>query len=98
MVFHSVRKNVNHPTLSINGINIERVAYFKFLVIQLSENLKWNKHQNNISLKLTKTVSVLNRLKYEYPLAILKTLYNTLFLPHLNYGILLWGSETIKYS
>ena len=29
-----------------------------------------------------------------YPLAILKTLYNTLFLPHLNYGILLWGSET----
>ena len=37
---------------------------------------------------------MLNRLKYEYPLAILKTLYNTLILPHLNYGILLWGSET----
>ena len=37
---------------------------------------------------------MLNRLKYEYPFAILKTLYNTLFLPHLNYGILLWGSET----
>ena len=29
-----------------------------------------------------------------YLFAILKTLYNTLFLPHLNYGILLWGSET----
>ena len=28
------------------------------------------------------------------PLPILKTIYNTLFLPHLNYGILLWGSET----
>ena len=37
---------------------------------------------------------MLNRLKYEYPLAIWKTLYNTLFLPLLNYGILLWGSET----
>ena len=47
-----------------------------------------------MSLKLTKTVGVLNRLKYECPLDILKTLYNTLFLPHLNYGILLWGSET----
>ena len=94
MVFHSVRKTVNYPTLSINGINIERVADFNFLGIQLSEDLKWSKHQNNISLKLTKTVGVLNRLKYEYPLAILKTLYNTLFLPHLNYGILLWGSET----
>ena len=94
MVFHSIRKNINYPTLSINGINIERVADFNFLGIQPSEDLKWNKHQNNISLKLTKTVGVLNRLKYEYPLAILKTLYNTLFLPHLNYGILLWGSET----
>ena len=31
MVFHSVRKNVNYPTLSINGINIERVADFNFL-------------------------------------------------------------------
>ena len=51
-------------------------------------------HQNNISLKLTKTVSVLNRLKCEYLLAILKTLYNTLFLPHLNYSISLWSSET----
>ena len=91
MVFHSVRKNVNYPTLSINE---ERVADFNFLGIQLSEDLKWSKHQNNISLKRTKTVGVLNRLKYEYPLAILKTLYNTLFLPHLNYGILLWGSET----
>ena len=87
-------QKVNYPTLSINGINIERVADFNFLGIQLSEDLKWNKHQNNISLKLTKTVCVLNLLKYEYPLAILKTLYNTLFLSHLNYGILLWGSET----
>ena len=44
MVFHSVRKNVNYPTLSINGINIERVADFNFLGIQLSEDLKWSKH------------------------------------------------------
>ena len=44
MFFHSVRKNVNYPTLSINGINIERIADFNFLGIQLSENLKWSKH------------------------------------------------------
>ena len=94
MVFHAVRKNVNYPTLSLNGINIESVADFNFLGTQLSEDLKWNKHQNNITLHLTKTVGVLNRLIYEYPLAILKTLCNTQFLLHLNYGILLWGSET----
>ena len=96
MVFHSIRKNVNYPTLSINGINIERVADFNFLRIQLSEDLKWNKHQNNISLKLTKTVGVLNRLKSEYPLAILKTLYNRLFLPHLKYGLFYYGAQKLK--
>ena len=55
MVFHSVRINVNYPTLSINSINIERVADFNFFGIQLSEDLKWSKHQNNISLNLIKT-------------------------------------------
>ena len=39
-------------------------------------------------------ICILNRLKHELPLSILKTIYNTLFLSHLNYVILLWGSET----
>ena len=42
---------------------------------------------------LTKTVGVLNCLIYEYPLAILKTLYDTLFLPHLNYD---FGAQKLK--
>ena len=74
-------------------INIENVAEFNFLGIQFNQNLKWKTHQNHVSLKLTKTIGILNRLKHELPLPILKTIYNTLFLPHLNYGILLWGSE-----
>ena len=93
MLFHSNRKTVNYPNLLINNINIENVAEFNFLGIQLSQNLKWKTHQNHVSLKPTKTIGILNRLKHELPLPILKTIYNTLFLPHLNYGILLWGSE-----
>ena len=61
---------------------------------QISKILKWRKQQNNISLKLVKTNGVLNRLKYEYLLNILKRISNNLFLPHLYYGILLWSSET----
>ena len=93
MLFHSNMKAVNYPNLLINNINIENVAEFNFLGIQLNQNLKWKTHQNHVSLKLTKTIGILNHLKHELPLPILKTIYNTLFLPHLNYGILLWGSE-----
>ena len=93
MLFHSNRKAVNYPNLLINNINIENVAEFNFLGIQLNQNLKWKTHRNPVSLKLTKTIGILNRLKHELPLPILKKIYNTLFLPHLNNGILLWGSE-----
>ena len=82
MLFHSKRKAVNYPNLLINNINIENVAEFNFLGIQLGQNLKWKTHQNHVSLKLTKIIGILNRLKHELPLPILKTIYNTLFLPH----------------
>ena len=79
MLFHSNRKGVNYANLLINNINIENVAQFNFLGIQLSQNLKWKLHQNHVSLKLTKTIVILNRLKHELPLPILKTIYNTAF-------------------
>ena len=78
----------------INNTPIERVTNFNYLGLQLSNDLNWDKHKCVISLKLTKTIGVLNRLRYEYPEEILLTLYNTLILPHLNYCILLWGANT----
>ena len=94
MVFHSTRKVVRYPVLVINNTPIERVTNFNYLGLQLSNDLNWDKHKSVISLKLTKTIGVLNRLRYEYPEEILLTLYNTLILPHLNYCILLWGANT----
>ena len=94
MVFHSTRKMVRYPVLVINNTPIERVTNFNYLGLQLSNDLNWDKHKCVISLKLTKTIGVLNRLRYEYPEEILLTLYNTLILPHLNYCILLWGANT----
>ena len=48
MVFRTVRKNVNYPTLLINGINIESVEDFSIPSrMQVTKNLKWNKFQND---------------------------------------------------
>ena len=54
MLFYLNRKAVNYPNLLINNINIENVAEYNFLGIQLNQNLKWTTHQNHVSLKLTK--------------------------------------------
>ena len=44
-----------------------------------------------VSNKLSRINGILHRLKYLYPQNILITLYKSLFIPHINYGSLLWG-------
>ena len=91
MIFHTHQKVVKYPILRINNIEIERVTQFNFLGLILSSNLKWNKHIDHISLKLSRVVGIMYRLKQIYPQSILLMIYNTLMLPHLNYCILAWG-------
>ena len=46
-----------------------------------------------ITDKVLKISGVLHRLTYIYiyPQNILETIYKSLFVPHINYGLLLWG-------
>ena len=81
------------PQLNINNVPIELVKDFNFLGITIDECMTWNAHINKISTKLSCAVGTFRRLKRFLPLHILKTLYSALFLPYLNYGILLWGAN-----
>ena len=93
MVFHSDRRRVVYPVLSINNTIIERVDTFNFLGLHISHDLKWKTHIQTMSQKLSKITGILHRLKEEYPSSILKSIYNTLMLTHLHYCILSWGSH-----
>ena len=46
-------------------------------------------------MKLSETMGIIKRLKYTFPNEILFSLYNSLFIPYKQYGLLSWGS---KYS
>ena len=58
----------------------------------LESNMSWNLHINHISLKISKAIGILYRLKTIYPQLVLQSLYNTLILPYFNYCILVWGA------
>ena len=90
MLFHK-RRQLNPIQFSINGRDIDVVSHFNYLGIILDENISWKKHVAMITNKLSKISGVLHRLKYIYPQNILETIYKSLFVPHLNYGLLLWG-------
>ena len=92
MVFHTSNRLVRYPNLLINGRPIERVTQFNFLGLILQSNMSWSMHTDHISLKVSKAISIIYRLKDVYPLLVLQTLYNTLILPYFNYCILSWGA------
>ena len=101
MIFHSDKKKVLYPQLFINNSEIERVDSFNFLGLQLNHYLNWTKHINYISLKMSKIIGIyipllVDKLKPVFPTAILRSIYNTLLLPHTSYCILSWGSQIDK--
>ena len=75
----------------MNNITIDRVTDFKFLGLIISLNLKWNKHIDHISFKVSKVIGLF-RLRYIVPCDVLQTLYNSLIMPHFHYCPLAWGS------
>ena len=86
------------PKLKIHNTNISKVTEFDFLGIVISEDLSWNKHITKIAQKINKVNGVLTKLRYFLPRHTLKTIYNSLVLPHLQYGVTLWGHDSKRIS
>ena len=64
----------------------------KFLGVSIDNKLTWQSHIDLVSLKISKGIGILNRLKSFIPVRILVMLYNTLILPYLTYCNIVWGS------
>ena len=58
--------------------------------------MSWTNHVLSIKKKISKVVSILYRLRNTFPLDVLKTLYKSLVLSYINYGLLLRGIEVKK--
>ena len=91
MVFHMPQKRIQLPLPKIAGSDIEFVDNFNFLGIIINKHLNWTSHVDMLTAKLSKTIGILNTLKL--PINILRTIYNSIILCHLNFGVLLWGPK-----
>ena len=91
-------KDKDIPQLKIRDKIIKKEAEFDFLGIVISEDLTWQKHIAKISLKISKVNGILTKLRYFLPRHTLKTIYNSLILPHLQYGVTLWGHDCNRIS
>ena len=90
MIFHMPNKRIVYPDIIINNTKIEYVNSFNYLGIHISKDLGWKTHIDFVSKKISKAAGILNRLKHFLPQSILLNIYNSLIVPHLNYGAMIW--------
>ena len=92
MIFKSRRRKVEiFGQLSINESVLESVNSISFLGICIDENLTWKKHINNVCTVLSKKIGILYRIRHFVSKQILLMLYNAFILPHITYGLEVWG-------
>ena len=93
MVFNMPQKKVVMPRLKLADTEIELVDQFNFLGITLDKHLNWNAHTNTLFGNISRNTGMLNKIKLFSPSRILKTIYSSLILCQLNYGMLVWNNN-----
>ena len=78
-------------SLNLEGKQIQGICEFNFLGTTIQDTLNWAPHTDRIANKISRTLGVMNKLKHFLPTYTLRTMYNSLILPHLSFSILSWG-------
>ena len=78
----------------IDNTTLNQVKSTKFLGIYIDSDLSWKIHIDYLCKLISRNTGILYKLKHDFPKQILLSLYTTLILPYLNYGILAWGNGT----
>ena len=104
VIFHPRQKKVNYqPQICIydnetrSRIPLEHKDYIKYLGILIDKNLSWKTHINNITTKISRTVGLLAKIRHFVPFQILLKIYQSLILPHISYGLPVWGQACKSY-
>ena len=77
----------------MDNIRIKQIQYTKFLGVILDCKLTWTNHITEIENKILKNIGVISRVRNVLNTKELQTLYCSLILPYLDYGVVLWGNN-----
>jgi len=85
----------HHPSLFMDGKNVDEVGSHEHLGITLQSNMSWKNHIIKMCDKAYKRVNLLKPLKYKLNRATLICLYKSMVRPLLEYGDVVWDNCTI---
>ena len=78
--------------LKINNISIQNEIEYKYLGIIIYKDINFKNHIFNLNNKLSKILYSISRLSKYIKTKPMIIIYNSLFLPHIMYGNIIWGN------
>ena len=93
-LFKNAKKPANTLNIKIKREQIAEKEYTKYLGILIDNKLSWNYHIKHANLKISKGIGILTKLRRYLSKNVLRTLFYAFAQPHIDYGLLVWGSAT----
>lgn len=88
----SNRQSNEKITIKIGNEVLGEKHFAKYLGVLIDSNLTWTSQIKYVHQKLTKGLGLLAKLRHYVPKSLLLNLFNAFIQPHINYGLLAWGS------
>ena len=77
--------------VSISNERIKFTDQIKYLGMYIDSDMKWRSHINHITSILSRNVGIIKKSSFFLKRKHLLLLYNSLFLPYINYCCIIWG-------
>ena len=81
----------------MNGVPLDTVSHHPYLGVELSSNLNWSLHMENIIGKASRSLGFIRRNLYSCPESVKSQAYLTLVRPCLEYACSVWDPHTQKH-
>ena len=99
VIFQLPQRSLNNYEIKLKVIDystnissgLEYKEYVEYLGVLIDNHLSWKYHVDYIAVKISKIVGVISRLRHFAPFCTLRSIYQSLTLPHLTYGLTAWG-------
>lgn len=92
MTFKNQRMRNINCNIHLKDRRLEEVQEFNYLGLNIDNDLNWNKHIEKIKASLSSTTFAIRRIKNIAPTKILCLMYNSYFLPKLQYLNAIWNN------
>jgi len=104
VIFRPYQKKIEtEPKITIididkgKPVSLECKNYVKYLGMLIDSDLSFKHHIEHITIKISKTVGMLAKLRHFVPRSTLLQIYQSLIFPYIGYAITVWGGASNCY-